>query len=831
MNIPKKEICKVFKFGGSSLADTACFVRVSKIILDSYYANKEIRYGIIVSAMGGFTDLLIKLSENYSASSLSVSNEYRSIMDRISLISSELLDEEESNKYLKKVTEDFIEIQKILELSDGKDHSEVQGRSDIIAGFGELWSAQLLSAYLNKLISSNESNFIDSREILYLNEKNIGDSVDWIKSREKFSSLIASSPSSIYVITGFIASKYDGLPTNLGRNGSDYSAAIFASLFNAKELVIWTDVDGVLSADPNMVKSARLISNLSYNEAMELAYFGAKVIHPKTFSPLVDQEIPIYIKNTFSPNNRGTKISSKVDANREIKGITVIESMALINVEGTGMLGVPGTADKLFASLKDENISVSLISQASSEHSICIAIEESLTELAFKQINNAFSEEIDSGLISNIDITNNLSVLAVVGDNMVGQHGIAGKFFSTLGKSSINVRAIAQGSSERNISAVIDSADVEQALNDLHAIFFGQEYSLSIGLIGPGLVGSELLNQINNYLVARQDIFGLDISVKGIASSRVMLLNDGNLDITDWVDCQKEKPLDFDLEIFSSHIKNSSINGHALIIDCTSSDIIAAKYKEWLEQGINVITPNKKAFSSEQTYYQAIKTQIQKSESLCLYETTVAAGLPVIGTIQSLIATGDIIHSIEGIFSGTLAYLFNVYDGTKPFSQIVIEAKESGYTEPDPRDDLGGMDVARKLTILSREIGRKIEINDLSIESLFPDSLAKLSVDEFLERFSDFDAEMHERYLTAKNQNMTLRYVASIDKEGNVFIGIKEFANDHAFSNIQLTDNIVKIQSDRYADNPMIIQGPGAGAGVTAAGISANIVDLVKSIK
>jgi aspartokinase/homoserine dehydrogenase 1 len=831
MNIPKKEICKVFKFGGSSLADTACFVRVSKIILDSYYANEKHRHGIIVSAMGGFTDLLIKISENRSASSLHTSIEYKSIMERVFLISNELLDEEESKKYIQLVTDDFIKIQNILDLAYDNDKVQIQNQSNIIAGFGELWSAQLLNKYLNKLLDSNKSTFVDSRKTLFLSEKNIGDSINWIKSKDKFNSLITSSPSNIYVVTGFIASEHDGTPTNLGRNGSDYSAAIFASLFDAKELVIWTDVDGVLSADPNKVKSARLISNLSYNEAMELAYFGAKVIHPKTFSPLVDQEIPIYIKNTFSPNNRGTKISSKVDANREIKGITVIESMALINVEGTGMLGVPGTADKLFASLKDEKISVSLISQASSEHSICIAIAESLTELAFKQISNAFSEEINSGLITDIDITNNLSVLAVVGDNMAGQHGIAGKFFSTLGKSCINVRAIAQGSSERNISAVIDTANIDQALNDLHAVFFGPACSLSIGLIGPGLVGNELLNQINDNLVARQEIFGSDISVKGIASSKVMLLSDDNLNTTDWVDCQKDKPLDLDIEQFSMHIKNSSINGHALIIDCTSSDLIAAKYKEWLEQEINVITPNKKAFSSDQTYYQAIKTQIQEGEALCLYETTVAAGLPVIGTIQNLIATGDVIHSIEGIFSGTLAYLFNVYDGTKPFSQIVIEAKESGYTEPDPRDDLGGMDVARKLTILSREIGRKIEINNLSIESLFPDSLADIGVDEFLEKFADFDAAMQERYLAARNKNMTLRYVASIGKDGDVFIGIKEFANDHAFSNIQLTDNIVKIQSDRYADNPMIIQGPGAGAGVTAAGISANIVDLVKSIK
>ena len=369
---------------------------------------------------------------------LKSSSEYKSIIDRISIISNDLLDSTESEKYLQEISEDFIEIKKILDQSNNNKDAFIEGKGDIIAGYGELWSARLLNIYLNKLLASNKSNFIDSRQVLFLKESDTGDSIDWAKSKESFKSIDTSLRSKIYVITGFIASKEDGTPTNLGRNGSDYSAAIFASLFNAEELIIWTDVDGVLSADPNKVKNARLISNLSYNEAMELAYFGAKVIHPKTFGPLMNQSIPIYIRNTFSPGNRGTKISSNVDATREIKGITVIESIALINLEGTGMIGVPGTADKLFSSLKDENISVTLISQASSEHSICIAVPDSVSVLACDQINTAFSEEIKSGLISNIDITRNLSVLAVVGDNMVGQQGIAGKFFSTLGDSGIN---------------------------------------------------------------------------------------------------------------------------------------------------------------------------------------------------------------------------------------------------------------------------------------------------------------------------------------------------------------------------------------------------------
>ena len=530
----------------------------------------------------------------------------------------------------------------------------------------------------------------------------------------------------------------------------------------------------------------------------------------------------------FDPEKKGTKISSNIDANREIKGITVIESMALINVEGTGMLGVPGTADKLFASLKEKNISVSLISQASSEHSICIAIPQSLTEIAYNQINDAFSEEIKSGLISNIDTKRDLSILAVVGDNMVGQYGIAGKFFNTLGEAGISVRAIAQGSSERNISAVIDSKDTNQALNETHKGFFMTKPTLNVGIIGIGVVGGELLNQLNHNTEKICNKFNIQLEIKGIAKSNAMILTEDSLDCSDWKTLIESSSVDFDIDKFVKHVSEDGANQNTLIIDCTSNEDISSKYSQWLESGLHVITPNKKAFSGNLDAYKKIKDLSNSSGSYCFYETTVAAGLPVISTVQSLIDTGDTIHSIEGIFSGTLAYLFNVYDGTKPFSQIVSEAKSSGYTEPDPRDDLTGMDVARKLAIIGREAGRALKIDTFNIENLVPEELMNVDSDQFLDLFKSYDNDMQERFLNAKKNSMVLRYTAKLNKDNEVFIGLSEYPKDHAFSNIQLTDNIIQIQSDRYSKNPMVIQGPGAGPEVTAAGIFADIVTLIK---
>jgi aspartokinase/homoserine dehydrogenase 1 len=500
--------------------------------------------------------------------------------------------------------------------------------------------------------------------------------------------------------------------------------------------------------------------------------------------------------------------------------------MALVNLEGSGMIGVPGTADRLFASLKGAGVSVTLISQASSEHSICVAVPQGLAERARKVISDTFADELENGQIQSVGITENQSIVAVVGDDMAGTPGIAARFFGTLGRAGVNIRAIAQGSSERNISAVVDSEKATKALRAAHSGFYLSAKTISIGLIGPGTVGAALLRQIEKQSEKLHDNFNLDLRVRAITRSRKMLLADRRIDIADWENEFESSGIDADLDAFVDHLKPDHLP-HAVIIDCTASDHISSRYAEWLARGIHVITPNKKAFSNRYADYQALQHAADKGSSHYFYETTVGAALPVITTLCDLIQTGDEVRSIHGIFSGTLAYLFNVYDGSKPFSEIVREAKQSGYTEPDPRDDLSGMDVARKLTILARELGQSTEIGDFPVQNLVPEALRDCSVEEFLQRLPEYDNEMDALYQAAATENKKLRYVAMLDAAGNASVGLEAVGAEHAFCNINLTDNIVQFETERYSANPLVIQGPGAGPEVTAAGVFADLLRLV----
>ena len=499
--------------------------------------------------------------------------------------------------------------------------------------------------------------------------------------------------------------------------------------------------------------------------------------------------------------------------------------MALVNLEGSGMIGVPGTADRLFAALKEAGVSVTLISQASSEHSICVAVPRQLAERAQTVIRDAFAEELESGQIQNVDVTDDQSIVAVVGDGMAGTPGIAARFFGTLGRAGINIRAIAQGSSERNISAVVDSHDATKALRAAHSGFYLSHKTISIGLIGPGTVGAALLRQIEKQGERLADEFNLDLRVRAIARSQTMLLGERRIDLAAWQDEFGESAIETDLEVFEAHVNPDHLP-HAVIIDCTASQLIASKYAGWLSRGIHVITPNKKAFSGDYEYYKSLQAAADEGSSHYFYETTVGAALPVISTLCDLIYTGDDVHSVRGIFSGTLAYLFNVYDGTTPFSEIVRVAKDNGFTEPDPRDDLSGMDVARKLTILARELGLDLGIGDFPVRSLVPDALQDCSVEEFLERLSDFDDDIDELYRKAVKANRQLRYVATLDAAGNASVGLEAVDEDHPFCNINLTDNIVQFVSDRYSENPLVVQGPGAGPEVTAGGVFSDLLRL-----
>jgi len=816
---------KIHKFGGSSLANAACF----RAVADLLAARSDQRLGVVVSAMGGMTDKLLRLAAIAERDDRAYIDELREIADRYSDTARQLLGGEDLVQVLDDWSTDANNIQEAL-TSIAKAKSAPQRSRDIVAGYGEIWSARLLAVFLAKELGSERAgDWIDARRVISVRQSELGPSVLWERSQRNWTAALPAKPTPLVVMTGFIASDEHGVQTTLGRNGSDFSAAIFAALTDATELTIWTDVDGVMSADPRRVPEARIIESLSYNEAMELAYFGAKVIHPQTMGPAVRKNIPIVIRNTFKPAHPGSRIQAESDPAQQIKGITAVSSMALINLEGAGMIGVPGTADRLFASLSNAAVSVTLISQASSEHSICIAVPDVLAERARNVISETFADDLADGQIQSIDVAGAQSIVAVVGDGMAGTPGIAAKFFSTLGRAGINIRAIAQGSSERNISAVVDSNDVTRALRAVHSGFYLSSKTLSIGIIGPGSVGGTLLDQINSQQERLIRDFSLDLRVRAIARSRTMHLDDRSIDLRHWRDVIASAGTEMDFEAFERHVHADHLP-HAVIIDCSASTEVAERYAGWLQRGINIVTPNKKAFSGNHGYYETLRAASRKGNSHYFYETTVGAALPIINTMRDLLHTGDRIHSVAGIFSGTLAYLFNVYDGTRPFSEIVRIARENGYTEPDPRDDLSGMDVARKLTIVARELGNAIELGEFPVENLVAESLRDLPTDEFMSRLSEYDKHMLEMYRKCQAEGKVLRYVARLDTSGNASVGLEKLDANHAFGNIALTDNIVQFVTDRYSQNPLIIQGPGAGPEVTAGGVFADLLRLASYI-
>ena len=809
----------VHKFGGTSLADADCFRRVAEIVAAPGDAN----VAVVVSAMRGVTDQLLGLID-LAAGSQDVESPMAALRQRYAEVAESLLPAETSSVLLDAFDHDVENIRNVLKALALVRSASHRSR-DLVSGFGEIWSGRLLAAVLEQAGQAHVQ-FINARDMLVIEPGEMGPIVAWDLSRAKQRDLIDAAFEGIVVITGYIASTREGLPATLGRNGSDYSASIVAALLGAAEVNIWTDVDGVMSADPRRVPEATVIDEISYNEAMELAYFGAKVIHPQTMAPAVASNIPIRIRNTFNTAQPGTRISAVSKPRDEIvKGVSAFDGVAVVNLEGAGMIGVPGTADRLFGALREAGISVMLISQGSSEHSICFAVREEVADRVREVVQRAFALELSQGQVQRIDVTLECAILAVVGDGMAGLPGSAGRFFRTLGVAGINVRAIAQGASERNISAVISAKDMTRALRAVHSSFYLSAKTVSIGLIGPGAVGSALLEQL---MVGKQRLreqFNLDLRVRAIANSRQMFLKEARIELDGWRDSLRAGE-SFDIERFTKHVQADYLP-HAVIIDCTASQHVADAYSSWLGHGVHVITPNKRAHSGPIEYYRLLKRVSRTANTHFLYEATVGAGLPVIQTLKDLVETGDDILSVSGIFSGTLAYLFNVYDGTRAFSEIVREARSKGYTEPDPRDDLSGTDVARKAVILAREAGLDLELDDVDVESLVPGALANASVDEFLDRLADFDAPMAERVARTREAGQVLRYVADVDfGRISASVRLKAFAPDHPFANISLTDNIVQFVTRRYRENPLIVRGPGAGPDVTAAGIFADLLRL-----
>ena len=812
----------VHKFGGSSLATAERFRRVGDIIV----AQARPRLAIVVSALGGFTDALLSLVAAASRGDEQPEAGLGALATRYREAAEALLGETARAPLLAAFERDCEDIRHVLQALVLVRAASPRSR-DLVSGHGELWSARLMAAYLaERADQPHPVDWLDARQVLVVEPGEMGPAVCWEETTQRLAARQLGGFEGVVVITGFIASDTEGLQTTLGRDGSDYSASIFGALLGAAEINIWTDVHGVMSGDPRRVPEAAVIHDLSYSEAMELAYFGARVLHPQTMAPAVRDGIPIRIRSTFDPEGAGTRVAADPPPGPQVKGISAIDGVALINLEGSGMIGVPGTADRLFSALRAARVSVILISQGSSEHSICFAVPEPAAEQVRRVVEKAFATELAQGLVNRVGVTPGCSILAVVGDGMAGLPGVAGRFFGTLGRAGINVRAIAQGASERNISAVVDRVDAARAVRAVHSSFYLSAKTLSIGLIGPGTVGAAFLEQLAAERARLRQDFNLDLRVRGIATSGRMLLAGRDAELHRWRELLEETGEPTDLEGFVDHVQADHLP-HAVIIDCTASAAVASRYADWLARGIHVITPNKRANSGPFSDYRELRRQCREHGSHYLYETTVGAGLPVIQTLRDLRDTGDEIHSIQGIFSGTLAYLFNQYDGTRRFSEIVREARARGFTEPDPREDLSGMDVARKTIILAREAGLGLELSELAVRSLVPTGLETGSVDSFLDRLEAHDEEMGALVREADAEGQVLRYVGTLDiANGRASVELARFDRDHPFARINLTDNIVQFQTRRYSENPLIIQGPGAGPEVTAGGVFADLLRL-----
>jgi aspartokinase/homoserine dehydrogenase 1 len=804
------------KFGGTSLADADCIRQVAAILR----ARPEQRQAVVVSAMRGVTDALLGLANAASRRQSGWQDVHAQLRERHLRAARDLLGGQ-SAPAIEWLDQQFLELGNMLHALSvlGAPGREALER---IQGLGEFYSAYLLSTYLRG--RDEPVACLDARDVLVVRHGDLGVVVDWPQSAQRLAAWREAHPQPRVIITGFIASDDAGRATILGRNGSDFSGAIFAALFEASELHIWTDVDGILSADPRLVPEAVPLATLSYQEAFELAYFGAKVIHPQTLTPVLARNVPVIIRNTFKPEFEGTRITATSSAaDGPVKALTLCEDLALLNVEGAAMIGVPGTAQRVFDALRRADVSVVMISQGSSEQSICCVVRAAESSRAERALRDAFEPELQRGQIQRIVATPDICVLAAVGDGMAGTPGVAARLFGALARARVNVCAIAQGASERNISVAITSHDATRALRAAHASFWLSPQTISIGVVGSGKVGQALLEQLREAIPRLRREAGLDLRVRALANSRHMWLDELGAGASDWSQRLREATTACDLDAFTAHVHTDHLP-HAIIIDCSASDIVAARYAGWLEQGIHVVTPNKHAGAGPLDRYEAIRKASLHTGARFRYEATVGAGLPVIQTLRDLIDTGDALQAVEGIFSGTLAWLFNSFDGSQPFSQLVLEALALGYTEPDPRDDLSGTDVARKLVILAREAGLALSVDDVEVESLVPASLASASPAEFLARLSEADAAMSTRHAAAKQAGKVLRYVARLDQSGKASVGLAEIGSGHAFAHLRLTDNIVQFTTRRYANNPLVVQGPGAGPEVTAAGVFADLL-------
>lgn len=806
---------KVLKFGGTSIGSPERIRGVKKII-----ESQSSPCLIVISAFQGITDDLKHLSELAS----NRDDGYEILLDKMILkhidFAKQLISKSKQNRVIediKNISDDLREtLSGIYLLRELSKHS-----LDQTLATGEILSSLILSNYIQDCQLIDARNFIKTDSNFGFATVNFG----------KTDSLIAKNLAGMrkhIIVPGFIASNERGETTTLGRGGSDYSASIFAAALNAEVLEIWTDVDGFMTADPKKVEKAYAIENLTYSEAIELSHFGAKVIYTPTLRPVYKKNIPIIVLNTFNPALKGTVITSKssVDNRSPIKGISSIDHIDLITLQGTGMVGVSGTSMRLFGALARKNINIILITQASSEYSITFAVNPTDSLIANEALNEEFKTEIDHNKELKILVEKNLSIIAIVGERMKNTPGISATLFKALGRNGINVIATAQGSSELNISVVIKYESLKKALNVIHDGFFlSRLKEMQLFVAGTGLVGSSLMKQIQKQHATLLSEHNLKINLIGVSNSRKMLIDKKGIPLDNYREILKNSGEKGDISLFIQQMTRLNLR-NSVFIDCTAEEDVASRYGDILSRYVSIVTANKIACSSEQSYYQKLKSIANERGVRFMYETTVGAGLPIIKTINDLVLSGDKILKIEAVLSGTMNFIFNELSPEMPLSSAIRKAKEKGYSEPDPRLDLSGRDVVRKILILAREAGYQIEREDVVVNNILPDDCFKGDLNHFFEKVKEIDADFERKRKELTRQNLKWRYFATLEM-GKARVELLTIGSDHPSFNLEGSNNIILLTTDRYNELPMVIKGYGAGADVTAAGVFADLMRVV----
>ncbi len=812
---------KVLKFGGTSVGSIESILSLKQIVLKE---AKEQPVVVVVSALGGITDKLIATSQLAIAGDEHYRDEFEAIVDRHHKMIDTIITDAKKREDLFNIVDSLLEQLKSIYFGVYLIRDMSEKTQDAIVSYGERLSSNIVATLIKG------AKWFDSRDFIKT-ERKLGKNVLDADLTNKLVRQTFSDLPRISLVPGFISrDKNTGEVTNLGRGGSDYTAAVIAAALDADVLEIWTDVDGFMTADPRVIKSAYTINELSYIEAMELCNFGAKVIYPPTIYPVCVKNIPIKVKNTFNPEHPGTLIKEKIDGDHKpIKGISSINGTALITVTGLSMVGVIGVNRRIFSVLADNGISVFMVSQASSENSTSIGVKEDDAESAVEVLNHEFAKEIETGAMYPMIVEHGLATVAIVGENMKHTPGIAGKLFGTLGRSGISIIACAQGASETNISFVVNSNFLRKSLNVIHDSFFLSEYKvLNLFICGVGTVGAMLIEQIRSQQELLMQESRLKLNVVGIASSHNAIFSRDGINLETYREDLKASDMSDTKHLLDSIIGMNIFN--SVFVDCTASKDIASIYQSLLEHNVSVVAANKVAASSDYDNYTNLKRTARDRGVKFLFETNVGAGLPIIGTINDLRNSGDKILKIEAVLSGTLNYIFNSLSADNPFSQTVHQATELGYAEPDPRIDLSGMDVIRKLVILTREAGYKIEQKDVERNLFVPHEYFEGTVEDFWKKLPQLDAEFEEKRKAAAAANQHFRFVAKmeVDDEGNAHasVGLQLVGISHAFYELEGSNNIVTLTTERYKEYPMLIQGYGAGASVTAAGVFANVMSI-----